>query len=448
MTPATSTERTGGRWPPHESPRPAGPRGPRLLLGMLAGRDLPGLFGHAAQRYGTRWLLRLPERDWLVTAEPSDAGALVAAGPETVRGGDANAALRPVSGGHSVVALDGPDHRRARRLLLPPFHGDGIRAYLEDVEELTDAMIESWNGRASVNVYAAARRLAFHVIVRTVLGIRDPHRADELLARVQRLFGGAALVIHVPALQRDLGPLSPWRRFVALRARADELIYREIRERRMLDDVGERDDVLSMLLRVRDEGGNALSDEELRDHVMTLASAGHETIAAAIAWIVDALLRHPEALGRLRDELRGDGETYLDAVIHEGLRLHPPVPMFGRAAARPFRVGAYTVPRGVGVLVNVWSMHRRPDLFPDPERFVPERFLEGEPPRHAYLPFGGGVRRCLGGAFAEQELKVVLRRVLTRCELELVSRRPEGSRLRGVTIVPARGVRTKATELV
>lgn len=414
-----------------------------MVAGLRALVDLPGFYAQAATRYGARWLLRLPERDWLLCAEPEDAVTLLAADPAVARAGEASASLEPIGGSRSVVLLDGPEHLRARRSLLPAFHGDRMRAHQADMEEETDRMIDGWSEGQVVGLHAAVRSLTFSVILRATLGIRDPARAREAVARIEKLFGGAALAIYVPALQRDLGPLSPWRRFLALREQADGIIRAELRARRAEGDLADRDDVLSMLLRARDDDGAPLSDEELRDQLMTLLVAGHETTTAAIAWTVDALLRHPQALARLREELAGDGHDYLEAVIQEGLRHHPPVPMFGRVLAAPLRVGPYTAPAGVAVGVNTWSLHRREDLFPEPERFRPERFLDGAPPPNAYLPFGGAVRRCLGAAFANQELRVVIGRLVGRCELELASRRPEGHRLRGVTLVPARGVRVR-----
>ena len=432
------------RWTGPRDARPQGPRFPRALHGIRALRNLPGFYDDAARRYGTRWLLRLPERDWLMSAEPDDARRLLALSPEVARAGEANSSLRPIGGARSVVLLDGAEHLRARRILLPPFRGDRMRAHCAAIEQLTDEMIESWRTPKTVSLYVAARRLTFAVILRRVLGIRDRAAASDIGSHIERLFGGAALVMYLPGLQRDLGPLSPWRRFLALRRQADEAIYRELAAHRMEGNLGERDDVLSLLMCARWDDGRELSDQELRDQLMTLLVAGHETTTAAIAWTMDSLLRHPRELSRLREELRAGGDEYLDAAITEGLRYRPPVPMFGRVLSKRLEIAGHVVPAGVAVGINTWSMHHRPDLFPDPGVFSPARFLEGAPPSHAYMPFGGGTRRCLGAAFAQQELRVVIGQLVGRCDFELADPRPEGYRLRGVTLTPSRGVRVLA----
>jgi cytochrome P450 len=413
------------------------------VTGLRALHDLPGLLAASARRFGTRWLLRAPDRDWLVSAEPDDAHSLASADPQAVLAGAANASLEPIGGSSSVVALDAPEHLRVRRLLLPPLHGERLRAYRREMEDLTDEMIESWTPGSVVNLYAEAKRLTFRVISRTVLGIEDPVRAEEALSRFQQLFGGAALVIYLPALQRDLGPLSPWRRFLARRERADEVVYREIHERLADGGAHERRDVLSLLTQARYDDGSPLSAAELRDQVVTLLLAGHETTAAGIAWTIDALLRQRDALDRLVRELDAGDSAYLDAVVREGLRYRPPVPLFGRVMASPWRLGPYEVPAGVGVLIDSWTLQRRADLYEQPDTFRPERFIESEIAPSAYLPFGTGVRRCLGAAFAEQELRVAIGRLVSRCTLDLVDDRDEGFRLRGVTLVPSRGVRVR-----
>ena len=422
------------RWRSEDAP-PRPPL-PGVVAGMRALRDLPRFYGGAARRYGTRWLLRLPERDWLMSAEPDDARRLVAAEPDVALAGEASASLRPVGGARSVVLLDGAEHLRMRRVLLPPFHGERVAAYERTMSELVDEMIDGWAPGQVVNLHAAAQELTFAIILRTVLGISDPGAAAEAQASIEALFGLASRVLYVPALQRDLGPLSPWRRFLAQRERADAVVHRELARRRAEADLDQRDDVVSVLLRARRDDGSPLGDDELRDQVMTLLVAGHETTAAAIAWTLDLLLRDPPVLRRLRD---GD-EDYLDAVLDESLRHRPPVPMFGRVLAEPMEVGQYTVPAGVAVAINVWSLHHRDDLYEEPDRFRPERFLAGDPPPYAHLPFGGGVRRCLGAAFARRELRVAVRALVGRRRLEPVRSTPERFRLRGVTLVPSPGV--------
>jgi cytochrome P450 len=261
------------------------------------------------------------------------------------------------------------------------------------------------------------------------------------------LQGTASPALQVFALLADrIGSKGPMRRFEELVEEVDEELFTLIRERRADPEMEGRDDILSALMSARFKDGTAMSDAELRDQLMTLLIAGHETTATALAWTFDLLLRHPVALERLRAEIDAGGEEYMRATIAESLRLRPVVPIAGRRLAAELRVDGYTLPAGTDVTPAVWLTHTRPDVYPDPYAFRPERFLDEAPDTYAWIPFGGGVRRCLGAPFAEFELRVVLREVLGRCELRATRRRPERIGRRNVTFSPRRGTPVLVSE--
>jgi cytochrome P450 len=278
------------------------------------------------------------------------------------------------------------------------------------------------------------RAITFEVILRIVFGLEDVGRGKELAGMLLRLLASGSSWLVLPWMQHDLGPLSPWGRFVRLKARIDRFLVREIRERRADPSLGTRDDVLSQLLQARDEEGGRLTDDELRDELMTLLVAGHETTATSLAWCFDLVLRRPDLVESLPDSRR-----LAEAVIKETLRLRAPFRLVSRRLVAPLQVGRYLLPGGVAVGVNTYLTHRRAEVHPDPEEFRPERFLEGQP--DAWVPFGGGVRRCLGASFAVFEMGVVLRTVLSHARLRPVSPRPEAIRLHAVILVPKRGAR-------
>jgi cytochrome P450 len=284
--------------------------------------------------------------------------------------------------------------------------------------------------------------ITLEVILRAVYGVRDPARLAHA-ARVIGTFGERSDALMLPsALRRDLGRFSPWRRFLRARAALDALIADELAQHRAAPDAEDRDDVLSLLLRARDEDGRPLSDAALRDELDTVVGAGHETTATALAWALERLVRHPHVLDRLRASLR-DGETdYLDAVIKETLRVRPVIADVARRLTAPLEVGGYTLPAGTLVVALITALHAREDLYPDPAAFRPERFLDGDAAgAYTWIPFGGGVRRCLGAAFAQEEMRIVLREVVLRADLRAAEARDERPRMRNVTIAPRQGGR-------
>jgi cytochrome P450 len=349
-----------------------------------------------------------------------------------------------VFGTYSLLTLDGGEHMRQRKLLLPPFHGQAVRRYGDEIERIADRELDRWPLGEAFPLRPRMQAITLEVILRTVFGLREEARLADFRSAISKLAGIGNALVWLPPLRRDFGRFSPAARFKRIRAAADELIYDEIHRRRALPEDERGEDVLSVLLGARHEDGSPMTDQELRDELMTLLGAGHETSATGLSWAFERLLRNPQALARLSDE-PGD-DAYLDAVIKETLRVRPVVTDVARKLTRDTEIAGYTVPAGTIVLLVIALVHRRPDLWPDPEAFRPERFLAGQPEPYSWIPFGGGVRRCIGAAFAQYEMKVVLRTIVRRARLRSASPEDEGGRLRHVTVVPARGARAVLEE--
>ena len=353
--------------------------------------------------------------------------------------------LGPLVGPHSTLLLDGAEHLRHRKLLLPPFHGERMREYGELMAR----------GRRAARVGVAEGRAVLgdrldagdHARGDPARGLRDRGRptgsttSARLLRAVLDPMSNRWQMLTLMLAPSSWGPRSPWGRFRQRVREADEAIYEEIRARRADPAAAERGDVMSLLLQARDEDGEPLSDQELRDELVTLLVAGHETTATSLAWTLERITRHPEVLAQLEDD--PDGE-YLDAVIKESLRLRPVVPAVGRMLAEPVELGGYELPAGVSIVPSIYLTHRRPDIYPDPLAFKPERFIENPPSNYEYLPFGGGVRRCLGASFAQFEMKVVLGTILRHARVSAPQSRAEKVTRRSITFAPSSGGRIVA----
>jgi cytochrome P450 family 135 len=348
--------------------------------------------------------------------------------------------LEPIVGARSVLLLEGEEHIARRRLMLPPFHGERMRSYEATVGEIVAAEIDSWQLGHEFPIHSRMQAVTLEVILRAVFGISEGRRLDVL----RRLLGdllastGSTRVQLRSLFARRLGadPLGEIRERLA---EVDEALFAEIAEHRRRPDLEERGDILSMLMTATFEDGAAMDDQELRDQLMTLLLAGHETTATALAWTFDLLLRHPVALGRLRTSLEAGEEAYLKATIAESLRLRPVVPLAGRRLAEDLVTDDLELAAGTDVTAAIWLTHTDPDLYPEPFAFRPERFLEAAPETYAWIPYGGGIRRCLGAAFAEFEMRIVLREVITRCDLRKVSPAPEKTGRRNITFSPRAG---------
>jgi cytochrome P450 len=393
------------------------------------------------RRYGDMFTLRIAhEGTWVFLAHPDAVKQVFTGDPRVLHAGEANIVLLPMLGHHSVLLLDEAQHMSQRKLMLPSFHGERMRSYEETMAEVAGAEIESWPAGQPFAVRPAMQRITLEVIMRTVFGVQD----DERRERLRRTLAGALEWGSDPRRMAMLAMLGPHRverarMFRRVREPADELIYDEIRERRQAPDLDQRDDVLSLLLGARHEDGSAMTDQELRDELMTLLVAGHETTASSLAWSVERLVRNPQVLARLREDVDAGGDEYLDAVCKETLRLRPILALVLRRLTEPMEIGGRLLPAGVNLAPCIYLVHRRPDVYPEPFAFRPERFLEQPAGTYTWIPFGGGVRRCLGATFALFEMRIVLRELVRRLELRPADARPERITRRAITLVPERG---------
>jgi cytochrome P450 len=352
-----------------------------------------------------------------------------------------NIVLEPILGSTSLLIQEGAEHLSRRKLMLPPFHGERMRSYEQTMTEIVAAEIDSWPLHQVFPIHARMQAVTLEVILQVVFGVSSGPRLDrlrEMLSTVLQETAAPGRQVLALALRR-FGGQGPFAEFQTQLREVDELLFAEIAEHRQRPDLEEREDILSMLMTAEFEDGSKMEDKELRDQLMTLLLAGHETTATALAWTFDLLLRHPAALMRLRDELAAGDEDYLRATITESLRLRPVIPLAGRRLAQELTAAGLTLPAGTDVTPAIWLTHTRPDVYPEPFAFKPERFLEEGPDTYAWIPFGGSVRRCIGATFAEFEMRVVLREVLTRCELRKADPRPERTGRRNITLSPKDG---------
>ncbi|MGH7293326.1 MAG: cytochrome P450 [Polyangiaceae bacterium] len=436
-------------------PLPPGPRAPMVVQTASFLRRPFRFMQRCHDRYGDMFSVRLgftgPARGLVVGSSAlirevfrADSGAL--------SGGQGNEPLRPVMGDHSVGLLDGDAHARQRRLLMPPFHGERMRAYAETMRDATARHLARWPGGKPFALLPRLLAIALEIILRTVFGM-DGAELAETETQLRRLLAVLAnpMVLMVPALQRDLGPLTPWRRFLRERAATDALLHRRIAQARA-ESSADREDILSLLLHAVDEQGSPLTDEELRDQLVTLLLAGHETSATSIAWVFDRLLANPHALAEVKREIAdvlGGGPLraehlpqleLLEAAIREALRLRPAAPGAFRKTTRPVVIGGQEIPPGTVVMASSYLAHRQKDVYPDPERFDARRFLGAKPDPHAWIPFGGGSRRCIGMAYATYEMKVVCATMLSSLDLALADG-PADVTCRAVFHSPTGGLR-------
>ncbi len=355
-------------------------------------------------------------------------------------------ALRPIMGARSVLLLEGAEHLARRKVMLPPFHGERMRAYEPIVRDAAEKEIATWPVGDPFPVHPRMQAVTLEVILRAVFGVEDRGRRE----RLAELLGGLLARTSSTALQfgvlaaRRLGIAGPMAKIERENAALDALLLDEIRAHRADPDVADRDDILSLLVQARFEDGEPMGDREVRDQLVTLLLAGHETTATGLAWTFDLLLRHPHVLARLVDEVDAGGDAYVRAVVSESLRLRPVVPLAGRRLTVPLQAAGLSLPVGTDVTPAIWLTHTRAASYPDPYAFRPERFLAAAPPTYAWIPFGGGVRRCLGAAFAELEMRVVLAAVLRLRALRPGSPRAERVARRNVTFSPAGGTRLVA----
>ena len=421
-------------------PLPPGPRAPAVVnTYRLIQQPLETLVAWR-ERYGD--LITVPLVVFGVgvyVCDPEAIRELFTGDQSHLHAGEANEPLSPILGPNSVLILDGPRHLRQRKLLLPPFQGSAVQSFRDVIREVTEEEIARWREGETFVMRERMRALTFEVIVRAVFGVTERDRIERLRRALVSLISMQALVLMPQALRRDLGRWTPWGLFQRRLRVADALIYEEIARRRADYDREDRPDVLSLLLRARDEDGEAMSDPELRDELMTMLLAGHETTATGLAFAFDLLLRNPGPLARLRDELEGDDDAYLNAVVTESLRLRPVIDAGERTLTRPRRIGGWDLPAGIRVYPTAAVVQLREDIYPQPHTFRPERFLDEGAQPYTWVPFGGGIRRCIGAALAQAEMAEVIRGVVGRVGLETIRDEPEPVVIRGITLVPRHG---------
>ncbi|WP_017316525.1 cytochrome P450 [Mastigocladopsis repens] len=376
--------------------------------------------------------------------------------------GRGNRVLQFLLGSNSLILLDGERHQRQRQLLSPPFHGDRMRAYGETIREITQQVSDSWKIGKPFNIRASMQEITLRVILRVVFGLDEGHRFEKLRQLLSSLLDSIGSPLLSAALffrfmQKDLGAWSPWGRVLRLLEQIDEMIYDLIRERRA-ESHQNRQDIFTLMMSARYDDGQAMTDEELRDELMTLLIAGHETTASVLTWafywvdhlpeVRDKLVRELDTLGDNPDPSTVAKLPYLSAVCQETLRIYPVgMNAFIRIVKSPIEIQGYNLPVGTVILPSIYLAHHREETYPQPKQFRPERFLERQFSPYEYLPFGGGNRRCIGLAFAQYEMKLVLATILSRLQVSFVNKRPVRPVRRSITLALPGGMQAVATPL-
>ena len=407
-----------------------------------------GFLDRCRRKYGKRFTVRLTARDpFVLTSDPDEIKQIFTAPPDVLHPGEGTRILEPIVGPNSILLLDEGAHMTQRKLVLPAFHGERMRGLEPMMIEVTREQVSSWPKGESAPIHPRMQALTLEVILAAVFGVRGGERLGPLRQSLTEMldFGMNPLSLLPPARRAPFGR-GPWARFLAVRARTDELIYAEIRERR---ERGETDgsEIINSLIGASHEDGTAMSDVEIHDELLTLLVAGHETTATQLAWTLERLTREPRVLGNLVDAVDdGDGEPYLTAVIRESLRLRPVLLNAApRTVKKPVEIGGIEYGPRVHMLASAWLVQHDPDIYPEPYAFQPERFLGKDPGTYTWIPFGGGRRRCVGASFAQLEMAIVLRELLRTTAVTTGNARSEATRRRAITATPARGAETILT---
>jgi cytochrome P450 len=390
----------------------------------------------------------------VITSHPDHVKSLFTAKPEQAPSLTGESPLRPIVGPNSVLTAIGPRHLRQRKLLLPPFHGEAVQRYAEIIAEAAEREIARWPVGRPFALAPRMQAITLDVIMAGIFGIAGRPARGTAEHRLRQTIRRLVDLSTRPEAQLvellNTGRTEPVGLLRLLLAHLDRAVFAVIAARRASDRGSRGDDILSLLLEARTQDGEALSDQELRDELLTLVLAGHETTANSLAWTFERLLRTPHAYDRLRDVVRAqesdDADGYVEATIHEGMRSRPVIPLIGRTVTVPWQLGEYRVPAGTSVLMSIVLLHHRDDVYPDPFAFRPERFAGRKPGTYTWIPFGGGIRRCLGAALAMAEQRVVLEAVARRTDMAAPDPEPERARHRNVTMIPARGAQVVVTQ--
>jgi cytochrome P450 family 135 len=428
---------------------PPGPRMPAVLQTLAWAVAPTWLMNRCVARYGDTFTLTFGPsgRKLVLVSEPDAVKTVFTAPPEIAPSAANGSPIAPIMGSSSVITLIGAEHMRQRKLLLPPFHGERMREYEQVIVQATRHSMESWPLGEPMKLSERTRAITLEVILRAVFGVEA-----ERMEPMRKAIAGLLEPIQMPALLlfalRRPSEERPGGAIGRALDHLDEVIYAEIDRRRTQADLNERTDILSLLLLARDEDGLQMTNKELRDELVTLLLAGHETTATAVAWALERLVRHPEKLSRLVAEIdAGESDDYMQAVIAETLRVRPVVPLVVRVLHEPLSVGGRELPRGTRVVPSIYLTNRNPRVYESPEEFMPERFLDKPPETFSWIPFGGGIRRCIGASFATLEMKLILSTALRELTPSVpprggwLWRRGEWNRRRAITLVPAAGAR-------
>jgi len=416
---------------------------PRAVQTLWYGIEPYSFFDAGRRRHGDIFTVRIAGETWTMLADPDAVREVFTGDPDVLYSGEANRDLRAIVGTRNVLLMDGAEHLRRRKLLLPPFHGERMQAYREIVVAATERELAEWpTGRATAAL-PHTQSITFEVIMRAVFGLDDAARLGPLGTRLRALLDWAQSTRTMLrfALRGPAG-LTTYAPLLRMIARLDEEVFAEIAQRRAAADLDQRDDILSLLLLARDEAGEPLPDQDIRDELLTLLTAGHETTAAVLAWALHYLARDEAAWERLAAGEPG----FAEAVVQETLRIRPAVPLVVRLLKAPLTVAGHDLPAGAVVAPSSVLIQRDPRLYPEPHAFRPDRFVGTKPGTYTSIPFGGGVRRCIGGAFAQFEASVVLTEIAKRRTLQPYRRRPERIGRRGIVLIPHRGGRVILSE--
>lgn len=405
------------------------------------------------ERYGDMWTLRLMgDTTFVFVSEPDLIEDFFSADPDVLRAGAAHRRIgTALLGEGSLLLLDEPEHAEMKDMLMPPFKTDHVERYREGIRRVAEEEVSGWPLDEAMPMLPRMQSVALNVIMTTTFGGTEGEELQTLRDRVHNLLEWAGSPLHMGHLHlaHRRGKAYP-KGFTRVRDALDESIFGVIESRRKDPAAAERDDALSMLLQSRWSDGSPLTERQLRDQLVTLMIQGHSSTATALAWAIERLTRHPQVMERLREEAESNGgEEYLDAVVKETLRARPPLPIAGaREVSRPFRLGEYEIPADTLVAACIYLLHHHPRLFPDPESFRPERFLEQTPGKYEWIAFGGGHRHCIGSSFSVLQMKIVLREIALRTRMEPAEQGDEAIQRLGVAFAPKRGARVVIKERV
>jgi cytochrome P450 len=429
---------------------PPGPRTPGAVQTLAwMNRPIP-FMERCRERYGRIFSMGLgPGDDVVMLADPQLAKEVLTGDPAIYRAGETNGIFRPVIGPNSILLLDGESHMHQRRILLKGFGASHGARFADQVREIAQRQIACWEVGQRLKLTEEMEAISFEAIMSVVFDDRFAQSQDELRSLIPEMMDRCdSLFTLIPWFRRELAGATPWAKLMRVVDRIDALLLEMISDRRGDPLTQFREDVVSLLLRAEHEDETPLSDREVRDELLTLIIAGYETTTNGLAWALERLLRSPEKLERLTAEVEAGDDLYLDAVVREALRARPVIPVVARHLAETVELGGYVIPAGRTLMVSIYLVHTDRETYPEPEQFRPERFLAGTPEGAAWIPFGGGVRRCLGARFAELELKVVLGQIVASARLSPVGRSAEGVKRKRFTFAPERGAAATVDRLL